>query len=250
MAPAPEPIAAASSLPSTTLSYGAPSTTGSVTDDGDYAFLTDHADLTSAITTYDGLRDGLRKGNPIGLVMHQNDISGASQAAFYDLVEAGDLVEWREAADCWVRYHVDEVHADPRGYPPRTLLTIQVYSYAFTGCSTSGTITTTGTRTFTWTPETIRTGNITVPFYHGPFLVAPEGWTGTLPEETRSRRLLPPGRRTRCPLLIWAPAGAEASVRQGRTMATRSMCSIRTSPGGGWKGISTGCPSGRATSIS
>ena len=177
-APAPEPIAAASSLPSTTLSYGAPSTTGSVTDDGDYAFLTDHADLTSAITTYDGLRDGLRKGNPIGLVMHQNDISGASQEAFYDLMEAGDVVEWREAADCWVRYHVDEVHADPAGDPARTLLTIQVYSHAFTGC-TSGPITTTGTRTFTWTPETIRTGNITVPFYHGPFLVAPEGWSGT-----------------------------------------------------------------------
>ena len=88
-APAPEPIAAASSLPSTTLSYGAPSTTGSVTDDGDYAFLTDHDDLTSAITTYDGLRDGLRKGNPIGLVMHQNDISGASQEAFYDLDGGG-----------------------------------------------------------------------------------------------------------------------------------------------------------------
>ena len=101
------------------------------------------------------------------------------------------MVEWREAADCWVRYHVDEVHADPRGYPPRTLLTIQVYSYAFTGC-TSGTITTTGTRTFTWTPETIRTGNITVPFYHGPFLVAPEGWTGTLPEPDRVAEIVTP----------------------------------------------------------
>ena len=183
-ASAPAPIAAASPLPPTTLTYGPPVTTGSVTDDGDYAFLTDPDDLTTLVTTYEGLRDGLRTGNPIGLVMHQNDISGASQEAFYDLVEAGDVVEWREAADCWVRYHVDEVHADPRGYPPRTLLTIQVYSYAFTGC-TSGPITTRGTRTFTWTPETIRTGNITVPFYHGSSLIAPEGWTGTLPEPVR-----------------------------------------------------------------
>ena len=177
-------------LPSTTLTYGAPVTTGAVTDDGDYAFLTDPDDLTSAITTYDGLRDGLRKGNPIGLVLHQNDGDGTSQEAFYDLVEEGDLVEWREAADCWVRYHVDEVHADPRGYPPRTLLTIQVYSYAFTGC-TSGPITTTGTRTFTWTPETIRTGNITVPFYHGSSLIAPEGWTGPLPDRERVALIAP-----------------------------------------------------------
>ena len=177
-------------LPSTTLTYGAPVTTGAVTDDGDYAFLTDPGDLTSAITTYEGLRDGLRKGNPIGLVMHQNDISGASQADFYDLVEAGDIVEWREADGCWMRYVIREVHADPRGYPPRTLLTIQVYSYAFTGC-TSGPITTRGTRTFTWTPETIRTGNITVPFYHGSSLIAPEGWTGTLPDRERITPIAP-----------------------------------------------------------
>ena len=91
------------------------------------------------VTTYEGLRDGLREGNPIGLVLHQNDSDGASHGAFYDLVQVGDLMEWREAADCWVRYHVDEVHADPAGDPPRKLLTIQVYSYAYTGCS-SGTI--------------------------------------------------------------------------------------------------------------
>ena len=170
-------------LRSETLTYGPPITTGSVPADGDYAFLTDPHDLTSAITTYEGLRAGLREGNRIGLVLHQNDISGASQAAFYAQVEAGDLVEWREAADCWVRYHVDEVHADPTGDPPRKLLTIQVYSYAFTGC-TSGPITTRGTRTFTWTPENIRTGTIQTFFTHGAFVVVPEGWTGTRPVPT------------------------------------------------------------------
>ena len=96
-------------LPSTTLTYGAPVTTGAITDDGDYAFLTDPDDLTTMVTTYEGLRDGLRKGNPIGLVINQSDSAGTSQAAFYDLVEEGDVVEWREVADCWVRYHVDEV---------------------------------------------------------------------------------------------------------------------------------------------
>ena len=116
-----------------TLGYVAPSTTGAITDDGDYAFLTDPDDLTSAITTYEGLRDGLREGNPIGLVLHQNDDRGISQAAFYDLVRVGDLVEWRDARGCWVRYQVTEVHPDPPGAPPRKLLTIQVYSYAFLG---------------------------------------------------------------------------------------------------------------------
>ena len=90
-----------------TLGYGAPSTTGAITDDGDYAFLADPDDLTSAITTYEGLRDGLREGNPIGLVLHQNDDRGISQAAFYDLVRVGDLVQWSggmpAAAGCATR---------------------------------------------------------------------------------------------------------------------------------------------------
>ena len=147
-------------------------------DTDDYAFLSDTDDLTDTITTYEGLRDGLREGDPIGLVINQGD-----HASFYELVEVDDLMEWREADDCWVRYRVEAIHDDPAGDPPRKLLTIQVYSYAFTGC-TSGPITTTGTRTFTWTPESIRTGKITVPFYHGSSLIAPEGWSGTLPEET------------------------------------------------------------------
>ena len=232
VAPAPEPIAAASSLPSTTLSYGAPSTTGSVTDDGDYAFLTDPDDLTTMVTTYEGLRDGLREGNPIGLVMHQNDISGASQAAFYDLVEAGELVEWREAADCWVRYHVDEVHADPRGYPPRALLTIQVYSYAFTGC-TSGPITTRGTRTFTWTPETIRTGNITVPFYHGSSLIAPEGWTGPLPDRERVALIAPAWPPNPLPAPDLGP-GWSGSVSAGGADDGYALYAFYTHESGGW----------------
>ncbi len=236
VAPSPEPIAAASSLPSTTLSYGAPSTTGSVTDDGDYAFLTDHADLTSAITTYEGLRDGLRKGSPIGLVINQSDSAGTSHEAFYDLVEEGDLVEWREAADCWVRYHVDQVHADPAGDPPRRLLTIQVYSYAFTGC-TSGPITTTGTRTFTWTPETIRTGNITVPFYHGPFLVAPEGWSGTLPEETRVAEIVTPWPPDPLPAPDLGPGWSGSVNASGPDYAYPLFVEYRHESGGGLGGM-------------
>ena len=183
-ASAPEPIAAASPLPPTTLTYGAPVTTGSVTDDGDYAFLTDPDDLTTMVTTYEGLRTGLRDGTTIGLVLHQNDGAGASQANFYDLVQANDVVEWREADGCWMRYVIREVHADPTGDPPRTLLTLQIYSHPYpeTGCT--GALRTTGSRTFTWTPGWFSTGNLpTSPFWHEIFVWVPEGWSGTLPEQ-------------------------------------------------------------------
>ena len=166
-------------LRSTTLSYGAPTTTGSVTDDGDYAFLTDPDDLTTLVTTYEGLRDG----STTGLVIHQNDSAGTSQADFYELVETGDTVEWREAEACFVRYQVTEVKADPTGDPPRKLLAVKAYSYAYTGCS--GAIRASGSPAFTWTPTLVQRGNITVPIWHGPVLVAPTGWTATtLPELT------------------------------------------------------------------
>ena len=181
--PPEDPTAAvAETLPTTTLTYGAPNTTGTVTDDGDYAFLSDPDDLTSAITTYKGLRTGLRDGTTIGLVMHQNDSAGTSQADFYDLVQTGDVVEWREADGCWMRYVITEVHPDPTDVPPRKLLTIRVYSYPYPDTGCTGALRTTGSRTFTWTPELMRTGNFTVPFHHGPFLIAPRTWSEDLPE--------------------------------------------------------------------
>ena len=183
VASAPVPIAATSPLPRTTLSYGAPSTTGSVTDDGDYAFLTDPDDLTTLVTTYEGLRTGLRDGTTIGLVLHQNDGHGASHEAFYDLLQANDVVEWREADGCWMRYVVREVHADPAGDPPRTLLTLRIYSHPYPDTGCTGALRTSGSRTFTWTPGWFSTGNLpTSPFWHEIFLWVPEGWSGTLPE--------------------------------------------------------------------
>ena len=185
VASSPEPIAATSPLPRTTLTYGAPVTTGSVTDDGDYAFLTDPDDLTTAITTYEGLRTGLRDGTTIGLVMHQNDGDGASHEAFYDLVRANDVFEWREANGCWMRYVIREVHADPAGDPPRKLLTLQIYSHPYPDTGCTGAIRTTGSRTFTWTPGEFTTGNLPAPVWHGDALWAPRGWSGTLPDAAR-----------------------------------------------------------------
>ena len=122
-------------LPSTTLTYGAPRTKGSVTDAGDYAFLTDPDDLTTLVTTYEGLRDG----STTGLVIHQSDSAGTSQAALYDLVQVGDMVEWREANDCFVRYPITEVKDDPAGDPPRKLLAVKVMTYAFTAAAAPST---------------------------------------------------------------------------------------------------------------
>ena len=106
-------------------------TTGAATTQGSYAFLTGSGDDETAVTTYEGLRDG----SATGLRIHKSDAYGASQAGVYDAVAVGDVVEWREASDCFVRYPVTEVKDDPAGDPPRKLLAVKVMTYAFTGCS-------------------------------------------------------------------------------------------------------------------
>ena len=160
-------------LPSTTLAYGAPSTTGAITDDGDYAFLTDLDDLTSAVTTYEGLRDG----STTGLVIHTSDAGGTSRAALYDLVRTGDLFEWRQASDCFVRYTVTDVKDDPAGNPPRKLLAVAWMTYAFTGCS--GAISPTATASLQWGPLPALGGtSLTAPVVHGIYQIVPTSWTG------------------------------------------------------------------------
>ena len=164
-------------LPSTTLAYGAPTTTGSVTDDGDYAFLTDPDDLTTMVTTYEGLRDG----STTGLVIHQSDSAGTSQADFYALVEAGDLMEWHQAADCFVRYTVTEVKDDPTGDPSRKLLAVAWMTYAFTGCS--GAISSTATASLQFGPlPSLGGASLTAPIVHGMTQIIPEDWTGAIVE--------------------------------------------------------------------
>ena len=160
-----------------TLSYGAPTTTGSVTDDGDYAFLTDPDDLTTMVTTYEGLRDG----STTGLVINKTDSAGTSQADLFDIVQAGDIAEWRKAADCFVRYEVTEVKADPTGTPPRKLLAVAWMTYAFTGCS--GAISSTATASLQWGPlPDLGGASLTAPVVHGMTQIVPEDWTGAIME--------------------------------------------------------------------
>ena len=95
------------SVEATSPRYSSYDTTGAVATAGSYAFLADPADTTSAVSTYEALRDG----TTTALLIHKSDAHGASQAALYDAVEAGDLFEWQQAEDCFVRYRVTDVPA-------------------------------------------------------------------------------------------------------------------------------------------
>ena len=170
-------VTTAFQVETTTLRYHAYATTGAVTTPGSYAFLSDPADTTSAVSTYEGLRDGATTG----LLIHKSDTHGASQAALYDAVEADDLFEWRHADDCWVRYTVTEVKPDPTGTVPRKLLAVEWMTYAFTGCT--GAVSTNVAASFAWgdLPD-VGGASLTAPVVHGPFQIMPEGWTGATQE--------------------------------------------------------------------
>ena len=96
--------------PQTTFRYDSYDTSGEVAEPGSYAFLADAGEAASAVTTYEGLRDGSARA----LRIHETDADGVSRAAFLDTVEAGDLFEWRQAEDCFVRYKVTELSSRTR----------------------------------------------------------------------------------------------------------------------------------------
>ena len=102
--------------PTTNLPYNL-HTTGAVTAQGSYAFLSDVNDLGS---TLERPIDG-----SFGLLIHQSDAGGASRAAFYDTVVAGDTFDWWRGDDCYNRFKVLEVKPDPPGTPARKLLVIE-----------------------------------------------------------------------------------------------------------------------------
>ena len=159
--------------------YGAPQTDGIVDAPGEYAFFS----ANGPITTYEGLRQDVER-----LVIHERDADGASWAAFYAEVKAGDHFEWREADDCWVRYLVDEVLPNPTDAPLK-VLAVRWITYAYTGCS--GTVVAMGDRSIDWGPLPDLGGtSLTVPVVHGIYQIVPTGWTGA----TLAPNLLPPSR--------------------------------------------------------
>ena len=163
------------SVETTSPRYNAYDSTGAVATAGSYAFLADPADTTSAVTTYEALRDG----TTTALLIHKSDAHGASQAALYDAVAAGDTFEWREADDCWTGYRVMDVKPDPAGAAPRKLLAIEWYGYAYTGCS--GAIAANATVEGVWRePQAWGGPSLAQPVMYGIFQVVPDGWEGEL----------------------------------------------------------------------
>ncbi len=156
--------------------YDTYDTTGAVATPGSYAFLADPTDPSTVVTTYEALRDG----TTTALLIHMSDADGLSRADVYDAVEAGDLFEWRKADDCFVRYTVEKVMADPAGSTPRKLLAVEWLTYAFAGCS--GAIETGGEHRIGWSPANITSPDVTSPIRHGNWLVVPQDWTGAMEE--------------------------------------------------------------------
>ena len=107
------------------LGCGAYESTGGVAAAGSYAFLTDAA---AVFTTYEGLRDG----TATRLLIHTTDAGRTSHTASCDAVLAGDIFEWREAADCLVRCIVAAVGPDPGGQGSRREPEVWWMTCAFT----------------------------------------------------------------------------------------------------------------------
>ncbi len=158
--------------------YDTYDTTGAVTTAGSYAFLTEGDDGTmSTVTTYEGLRDG----STTALLIHKTDAEGISRSDILDAVEAGDLVEWRKADDCFVRYRVTEVKANPEGDTPRKAFGVEWLMYAFTGCY--GMISTDFGVRLIWDELTTLGGDsLTAPVVVGFHQLVPRGWTGAVKE--------------------------------------------------------------------
>ncbi len=156
---------------------------GAVTEPGHYAFLSDPDDLTTAVTTYEGLRDG----SATRLRIHTDDAGGTARGAFYDTVEVGELLEWKRADDCFVRYTVTGTPEPADGAVARDF-TVAWMTYAFTGCS--GAIAATSADFRLGALPSLGGTSLTAPVIHGIFQIVPDGWTGA----TEPSEVLPPPR--------------------------------------------------------
>ena len=165
------PSATATATP-TTFRYNSFDRTGAAAAPGSYAFLMPDGQSTSVVTTYEQLRTE-------STVMRVNvkDEHGASWAGLYDAVVVGDVVEWREADDCWTRYQVAETPQAGGGLLTRDF-GVEWVTYTYTGCS--GTISGAVASTSTWDPANLQSPDIVAPVRHGPWQLVPLGWTGYL----------------------------------------------------------------------
>ena len=154
---------------------------GDAAEPGGYAFLT--APVAQEITTYEGLRhdaasvvievdesgewtwtfyteprasvittyEGLRR-DAATLRVNAAAADGASSESLFGAVEAGHLIEWFHARDCFVRYRVTAV-PEADGDAPYREFGVRPETYVFQGCQ-SGSLPTDGsTAAFSAAPE-------------------------------------------------------------------------------------------------
>lgn len=148
---------------------------------GSYAFV----DAVGwMVTTYERLRTDTTVGR-----FSVTDADGVSRAARYDAVAVGDLFEWRQAEDCWIRFRVTVTDDRPPGGVMREF-GVRPMTYAFTGCSGTVAANTPATLDFGPLPD-IGNPELTYPVRHGPWQFVPTGWTGPLEDVDRETRFGP-----------------------------------------------------------
>ena len=118
------------SVQAETLRYNSYDTTGAVSTAGSHAFLTDADSTTSTANTHDDLLDAA------AIVVNVSDRDGASQAALYNNIEVGDVVEWYPVGyeDCWLRYKITALLPEPPGDPPRKRFAVKWLPVAHLMC--------------------------------------------------------------------------------------------------------------------
>ena len=151
-----------------TAPYNRLDASGEVATAGSFAFLDSAGDV---ITTYEGLR-----GEAAGLRIHPVDAEGMSRASTYEEATVGDVFEWWEADDCWIRYEVTALMPDRPGAEPRKHFAIDWITYAGTGCT--GSVPADISAGIRWGPPTITSPDITSPVRHGPYILYPRRWDG------------------------------------------------------------------------
>ena len=161
-----------------TLRYDTYDLTGAVEHSGSYAFLGGEGG-TRVVATYEGLRDG----TAALLRIHRTDADGISQAETLRQVVAGQIVEWRQADDCFVRYTVGGVAEGASSWD----LAVEWMTYAFTGCSGAVDAGASVTVRFGALPD-LGGASLAAPVVHGVYQIVPVGWTGATKPSVRSER--------------------------------------------------------------
>ena len=150
--------------------------TGMAATPGSYGFLMPNAETegaTEPVTTYEQMRT-------LASALVVNVMNGGAQEGFYDGIEDGELLEWREAEDCWTRFMVT-------GAPSGTgdARTVPVKPYAYSGYGCSGAVSSDTAVTFDWDPGVIPTVAIGAPVNYGfgRWVLVPykNNWDGRVP---------------------------------------------------------------------